>query len=223
MLSINDASVAEGDSDDGTTLQFTVTLDQSARGEVTVDWATADGTATAGTDYTAGSGRLTFSAGETSRTVAVTVTGDTVDEPDETFTVTLSNAVGAVLGDATGTGTIVDDDEAPTVTLVLTPDTMEENGGVSTVTARLDRPSSEETTVTVTVTPVSPAVAGDYTLSANLELAVVAGETESMGAGDGHGRGQRRGRAGQGGDGVGHGGEHAGGHGPGGRDADDRR
>ena len=179
-LSIDDASVDEGDSG-STTMQFTVMLDPSARGEVTVDWATADGTATAGRDYTAGNGSLTFGAGDTSRTVTVMVTDDHVDEPDETFTVTLSNAVGAVLGDATGTGTIVDDDDPPTVTLVLTPDTIEENGGVSTVTARLDHPSSEETTVTVSVTPVSPAVAGDCTLSASRVLTVAAGATTSTG------------------------------------------
>ena len=179
-LSIDDVSVDEGDSG-STTMQFTVMLDPSARGEVRVDWATADGTAAAGADYTAGNGSLTFGAGDTSRTVTVMVTGDHVDEPDETFTVTLSNAVGAVLGDATGTGTIVDDDDPPTVTLVLTPDTIEENGGVSTVTAHLDHPSSEETTVTVSVTPVSPAVAGDCTLSASRVLTVAAGATTSTG------------------------------------------
>ena len=180
VLSIDDASVDEGDSG-STTMQFTVMLDPSARGEVTVDWASADGTATAGTDYTAGNGSLTFSAGETSRTVTVSVTGDHMDEPDETLTVTLSSPSGATIEDGTGTGTIVDDDDPPTVTLVLTPDTIEENGGVSTVTAHLDHPSSEETTVTVSVTPVSPAVAGDCTLSANRVLTVAAGATTSTG------------------------------------------
>ena len=180
-LSIDDASVAEGDSG-GAAMQFTVTLDQALTDEVTVDWATADGTATAGTDYTARNGSLTFDAGDTSRTVTVTVTGDTVDEPNETFTVALTNAVGAMIAKATGTGTITDDDDTPTVTLILTPDTITEAGGVSTVTASLNHPSSEATTVTVTVTPVTPAVAGDYTLSANRVLTVAAGATTSTGA-----------------------------------------
>ena len=180
-LSIDDASVAEGDSGSAT-LEFTVTLAPAATVEVTVDWATADGTAQAGTDYTAGSGRLTFGAGEASKTVSVPATGNDVDEPDKTFTVTLSNASGAVLGDATGTGTIMDDDDAPTVTLVLTPASIVENGGVSTVTARLDHPSSEATTVTVSTAPVSPTVAGDYTLSAHRVLTVAAGATTSTGA-----------------------------------------
>ena len=67
------------------------------------------------------------------------------------------------------------------MTLVLTPDSIDENGGTSTVTARLDRPSSEATTVTVSVAPDSPAVAGDYTLSANRELTIAAGATASTG------------------------------------------
>ena len=180
-LSIDDMSVAEGDSG-STTMQFTVTLDPAAKGEVTVDWATADGTATAGTDYTSGNGRLTFSVGETSKTVTVPVTGDDVDEPNETFTVALSNVSGATLVKATGTGTITDDDDAPAVTLVLTPASITEAAGQSTVTARLDHPSSEETTVTVSAAPVSPAVAGDYTLSTDRVLTIAAGATTSTGA-----------------------------------------
>ncbi len=181
VLSIGDAGAREGNSGD-TTARFTVTLDRAAAVAVTVDWATADGTATAGTDYTAGEGTLTFSGGVLSKTIAVPVTGDDVDEPNETFTVELSNASGASLGEAVGTGTIRDDDDAPTVTLVLTPASITEAAGRSTVTARLDHPSSEETAVTVTVAPKSPAVEGDYTLSANLELTIAAGVTTSTGA-----------------------------------------
>ncbi len=181
-LSIADASVAEGNSGESATLTFTVTLTPAATLPVTVDWKTADGTAEAGTDYTAGSGTLTFETGDESQTISVTVTGDDADEPNETFTVTLSNAPGATLGDATGTGTITDDDDEPTVTLVLTPASIGEAGGKSTVTATLDHPSSEATTVTVSVTPVSPAVSGDYTLSSNKTLTVAAGVTTSTGA-----------------------------------------
>ena len=220
-LSISDAGVLEGDSGSAA-MEFTVTLDPAATGEVTVDWATADGTAAAGTDYTAGNGSLTFGAGEVSKTVSVPVTGDNVDEPNETFTVTLSNPSGASLGRAEGTGTITDDDDAPTVSLVLTPDTIAEGAGQSTVTARLDRPSSDETVVTVSVAPESPAVAGDYTLSANPELRIAAGATTSTGEGDDHRRGQRCGRAQQDVGGVGHGDERPGHHGPAGRDADDQ-
>ena len=180
-LSIGDASVTEGDAGESATLTFTVTLSPAATLPVTVDWKTADGTATAGTDYTAGNGTLTFSTGENSKTVTVTVTGDDADEPNETFTVTLSNAPGATLGDATGTGTITDDDGPPTVTLVLTPDSIVESGGVSTVTATLDHASSTATTVTVTVAPVDPAVSGDYTLSTDRVLTIPAHSLTSEG------------------------------------------
>ena len=180
-LSIADASVAEGDQGETATLTFTVTLDPAATLPVTVDWATSDGTATAGTDYAAANGTLRFDTGDETKTVTVTVTGDDADEPNETLTVTLSNAPGATLSDATGTGTITDDDDAPTVALVLTPDSITENGGKSTVTATLDRPSSEETTVTVSAAPVSPAVADDYALSANKTLTIAAGQTASTG------------------------------------------
>ena len=180
-LSISDAGVTEGDDGETATLTFTVTLSPAATLPVTVDWETADGTATAGTDYTAGSGTLTFEPGDASRTVSVTVTGDDADEPNETLTVTLSNAPGATLVDAAATGTITDDDDAPTVTLVLTPPSITENGGSSTVTATLDRPSSAATTVTVSATPVSPAAAGDYALSANMALTIAPGQTASTG------------------------------------------
>ena len=120
-LSIGDASVDEGDLGESATATFTVSLVPAATLPVTVDWKTADRTATAGTDYTAASGSLTFETGEESKTIAVTVTGDDMDEPNETFEVTLSNAPGATFTDATATGTITDDDDAPAVTLVLTP------------------------------------------------------------------------------------------------------
>src|SRR5262249_49139190 len=76
---------------------------QPAPWPVSVDYATADGTAVAGSDYTAAGGTLTFAAGETSKTVTVNVTGDTAIEWDEALTLTLSNPTGATLATATGT------------------------------------------------------------------------------------------------------------------------
>ena len=108
-LSVADATVEEAE---GATLDFAVTLSRAAPETVTVDWATSDGTAEAGSDYTAGTGRLTFAAGETEKTVSVTVLDDAVDEGSETMTLTLSNAsgAGARLADATATGTIENSD-----------------------------------------------------------------------------------------------------------------
>ena len=104
--------MSEGDSG-STDLTFTVTLSAASDGEVSVDYAEGTGgTAESGSDYTAlAASSLTFAAGDTSRTITVSVTGDTEDEPDETVTVELSNAANATIGTGTGTGTITDDDE----------------------------------------------------------------------------------------------------------------
>src|SRR6266480_4102615 len=93
-LSINDVTVTEGNT--GTTNAiFTVTLSPTAAGTVTVNFATANNTATAGSDYVANSGSLTFLSGESTKTVTVQVNGDTASEPNETFFVNLSGASGA--------------------------------------------------------------------------------------------------------------------------------
>jgi hypothetical protein len=107
-LSVADVSQPEGNST--STLSFTVRLSKAAPLQVQVAYATADGTATAGSDYTATSGRLTFAPGETSQTVDVPILGDTVVEPDESFSITLSAPVNAVLARATATATLVNDD-----------------------------------------------------------------------------------------------------------------
>ena len=93
-----------------------VTLSRARHEATTVDYATSDGTATAGADYTADSGTLSFAIGETGKTVSVTVLDDAHDEGSETMTFTLSNPVPAAtakLGDATATGTITNSDPMP--------------------------------------------------------------------------------------------------------------
>ncbi|SMH44561.1 cellulase family glycosylhydrolase [Azospirillum agricola] len=87
---------------------FTVKLSSAATQAVTVDYATVDGTAKAGSDYTATSGKLTFAAGEISKTVTVKVLSDSVTEGNETFSLKLSNSTQATIADGTGLGTIVD-------------------------------------------------------------------------------------------------------------------
>lgn len=93
-------------------LAFTVSLSRAATSSITVDYSTANGTAAASTDYTATSGRLTFAAGESSKTVLVPILGDTTNEPDETLRLVLRNPAGATLADAEGLGTILNDDGA---------------------------------------------------------------------------------------------------------------
>ena len=90
-----------------------MTLDRAASETVTVDYATTDGTAQAGQDYTAAKGTLTFAAGETRKTVSIAVLDDAHDEGEETLTLTLSNASGARIADDTATGTIVNFDLLP--------------------------------------------------------------------------------------------------------------
>ena len=111
-LSISNASLTEPDS--GTAaMTFTVTASAAPTGAVTVRAKTVNGSATAPADYTAlpAAGTLvTFSAGETSRTVSVPIVGDLKKEPNETFAVTLSSPTNATIADGSGTGTIVNDD-----------------------------------------------------------------------------------------------------------------
>ena len=102
-ISVSDATVQEAE---GAVLEFSVTLSHASSRTVTVDYATQDGTAQAGSDYTAKTGTLTFNTGDTSQTVSVTVLTDSEDESEETLTLTLSNPSQATLDDATGTGTI---------------------------------------------------------------------------------------------------------------------
>jgi Calx-beta domain len=85
-------------------------LSAAAGSTVSVNFATANGTALAGSDYTATSGTLVFNAGETTRSVIVGVNGDRAREGDETFTVNLSGATGATIFDASGAGLIRNDD-----------------------------------------------------------------------------------------------------------------
>ena len=116
-ISVSDATVQEAE---GATLEFSVTLSHASSRTVTVSYATQDGTATAGPDYTATSATLTFNAGDLSQTVDVTVLTDSEDEGQETLTLTLSNPHQATLDDATGTGTIENGDSSSS-TVVNSP------------------------------------------------------------------------------------------------------
>jgi hypothetical protein len=111
-ISVEDATGAEGNSGT-TTLSFAVTLSAASGQPVSVSFATADGTATAPADYQSLSGKVTFAPGQKSKTVNVSVVGETTVEQDETFTVALSNPVNATVANGSATGTIKNDDVAP--------------------------------------------------------------------------------------------------------------
>ena len=147
VVSVDDVTVAEGDA--GTTsATFTVSLSTVSGRSVTVNWATTAGTATAGTDYVAASGSRTIAAGSTTASVTITVNGDTLDEDDETFGISLTNPVNATVGDGTGTATIADDDPAPSLT-IADASVPEGNVGTKTITFTVALSAATSRTVTV--------------------------------------------------------------------------
>ncbi len=110
-ISIGDAQLIEGDTGQKV-LTFSITLDSPSSQPVTVSYTTNDGTATTGNDdYVTETGTVTFAPGETNATITINTVGDTDIEPDETFTVDLSNPFNANIADGSGTGTIIDDDQ----------------------------------------------------------------------------------------------------------------
>jgi hypothetical protein len=126
-LTINDVSVVEGNSG-STTATFMVKREGSTAGTASVSYSTANAGALAGSDYVAKSGTLTFAAGVATMQVTIQINGDLSDEFDQSFYVNLTNPSGAVITDAQGVGTIVDNDEAPTVSITPKVSAKEGNG-----------------------------------------------------------------------------------------------
>jgi len=171
-VSVDDTSVPEADGP----AVFPVRLTKSSTQPVTVGWQTSSGTAGAA-DFTAGEGQVTFAPGATTGRIEVPVTGDTVVEGDETFTVTLSSPSGATLGDADAVGTVLDDDDVvvdPSVSIGDAP--VREDAGPAGFEVRLSEAATGPVTVrwaTGDGTAVSPA---DYTGGAG-EVVFTAGQT----------------------------------------------
>ena len=175
-LTVTNASVVEGNA--GTSnLVFTITSDIAPTSAITVTYATSDGTALAGSDYTATNGSLTIPAGATSGSITVPVSGDTVIEPDETFTLTLTDPVNAKLTTGTITGTIINDD-FPTVSIA--PASVPEGSGGGTTnlnfTVTLSAASASNVSVNYSTTDGTALAASDYT-AANATLTIPAGQT----------------------------------------------
>jgi hypothetical protein len=145
-LSINNVTVNEA----AGSATFTVTLSPASTGPVSVNYATSNGTATAGADYTATAGSLSFTAGQTSRTITVPIVNDAVDELNETFKVTLSGAAGAALTAPVGVGTIVDNDRNGTFSCTAT---VLKVGSLSSTTANpANVPCADDTRTAVQAT-----------------------------------------------------------------------
>ena len=161
-LRIGDGSLTEG-SGDGR-MPFVVRLEPASGRTVTVRYATANVTATAGRDYTRVSGTLTFVAGTTVRTVTVPITDDALDEHDrEQFTVTLLAAVNATVGTAQGTGTIADDDRAPELSIADSELTEGAADGTMAFAVQLDPASERTVTVRYGTADGTAAAGADYT------------------------------------------------------------
>ena len=168
-VSVSGASVAEGAAGEPAQVTLTVTLSQPAATTTSVDWATHDGTATAGSDYVAASGTLVFEPGSQTATITITLLGDTLFEADESFSVILSNPAGLTIGTGTGTVTITNDDAAPatpTVSLTTTDASAAEanaNPGVFTISRSVSLTGS----IVVHLTWGGTATYGtDYTVAA---------------------------------------------------------
>ena len=141
-----------------------VTLSAASGQTVTVNYATANGTATAGSDYTATSGTLTFNPGVTSQTISVPIINDTTVEGNETFTVTLSGPVNATLGaTTTHTYTINDDDNAGAIQFSSAIYSVNENGGSVLITVNRTAGSSGAVGVSYATSNGTATAGSDYT------------------------------------------------------------
>lgn len=133
-LTINDFGGPEGPAGGNVNFVFNVNLSGPSAKTITVDYATNDVTATAGTDYVATSGQLIFQPGETSKTVPVSVLGDGTLEADETFAVALGNVSNAVALDNAGTGTILNDDKIASLSFSTGSYSVSESGTSAVIT-----------------------------------------------------------------------------------------
>jgi hypothetical protein len=174
-ISINNLTIVEGNN-----AIFTVSLDNPVTGGFTVDFATQDNSATAGTDYTANSGTLTFvgTAGET-QSISITTLDDATPESSEQFFVNLTNATNSVtIADNQGVVTLTDNDAAASIS-INDISIVEGNNAILTVT--LDNPVSSGFTVDYTTQNNSATAGTDYTAnSGTLTFVGTAGETQSI-------------------------------------------
>jgi hypothetical protein len=171
-LVVTDTSASEAGS-----ISFDVVLTNPSALPVTVDYATADGTAVAGSDYTAKNGSLTFTTPQVSRTVTVFVTDDALNEDDETFTLNLSNASGAAIADGQGVGTILDNDLEPDISIGDATGPEGDSGtSVASFPVTLSAVSGREVDVDYTTVDGTATAGSDYE-TASGTLVFAAGET----------------------------------------------
>jgi uncharacterized protein (TIGR03118 family) len=171
-ISISDVAQIEGNSG-SSSFVFNVNLNTTTALAVTVDFATANGSATGGSDFASRTGSLSFAPGETTKMISIQVSGDATNEPDETFSVNLSNAANATIPDAQGTGVILNDD-APAVGVSPTF-TVAENAGTLSIAITRGGDATMPGTVDFATADGTASQQSDY-LIANGTLSFAAGE-----------------------------------------------
>ena len=179
-LAINDVTVNEA----AGTATFTVTRSGAAGAAASVDYATSDDSASAGTDYTGATGTVSFAAGETTKTITITIRNDNVYESSEAFNITLSNPIGATISDRSGVGVINDDgtgtggsdNDIPTLS-VSSPTVAE--GAAAVFTVSLSKVSTSAVSFTPSVIAGTATLGIDTAAANTLEVSSDAGNTWS--------------------------------------------
>ena len=169
VASVSDAAAVV----EGSQATFTVSLSHESASEVTVLVETVDGTATGGEDYDEVARLLTFAPGVTSIEVPVQALADNVDELDEDFTLAITGAGNATVGDASGSGTITDDTPAPVATVA---DASAAEGSAVSFVVTLSGPSSQPVSVQLATSDGTATAPADYT-STNTTVTFDPGET----------------------------------------------
>jgi hypothetical protein len=152
--------VYDASADESASLSFQVRLTNASASSVSVAYATADGTALAGTDYAAASATLVFNPGQTLKVVTVGVTDDSLGEDDETLVLSLSDATNAGITRSAATGTIVDDDPDPDTT--VSNASAEESAATATFTVSLSAASGRDIAVDWTTDDATALAGADY-------------------------------------------------------------
>src|SRR6185312_5837100 len=172
-IAVNDVTVSESDG----ALIFTITKTGSTLQTATLHYTTNDGSATGSNDFTADSGNITFTAGQTLAYVTIAITNDVIFEGTETFTLDLSAPVNATISDNQAIGTITNDDAAPTIT--INDVTANEEAGTFVFTVTKSGPSAVTTTVNYTTTDGTATSSNDYVATSGT-ITFTADQTQAL-------------------------------------------
>ncbi|MDT4967556.1 MAG: hypothetical protein QOJ64_2293 [Acidobacteriota bacterium] len=177
-ISVGDVTMPEGNDINAPPARFTLTLSSSSAQRVTVSYATSAGTASPGPDFDMVSGVVAFDPGETAKTVLVPILGETLDEYDETFNLTLSNPIGGTIVRGVATCTLLNDDPPPTIAIVDSGPIAEGDAGNTTVVLglRLNTGSPKPITVDYSTADNTAIAGSDYQASSG-SITFAPGET----------------------------------------------